>query len=72
MTTNLIETLDPALFRFGRIDRKLNFLRPIKNTKLHTYNAHTSQMTLTKDVNLDESAYLKDEPSGADIRAICT
>lgn len=33
---------------------------------------HTSKMTLSDDVNLEEFVMTKDEFSGADIKAICT
>jgi SpoVK/Ycf46/Vps4 family AAA+-type ATPase len=33
---------------------------------------HTSRMTLSDDVNLEEFVMTKDEFSGADIKAICT
>jgi len=33
MATNKIETLDSALIRPGRIDRKIEFKHPLENTK---------------------------------------
>ncbi|KIH48979.1 hypothetical protein ANCDUO_20947 [Ancylostoma duodenale] len=33
---------------------------------------HTSRMTLSDDVNLEEFILAKDELSGADIKAMCT
>lgn len=33
---------------------------------------HTSRMTMSDDVNLEEFVMTKDEFSGADIKAICT
>ena len=33
---------------------------------------HTSRMTKTEDVNLEEFVLAKDELSGADIKAMCT
>ncbi|PKY07275.1 26S protease regulatory subunit 4 [Aspergillus campestris IBT 28561] len=56
MATNKIDTLDPALIRPGRIDRKILFETPDRND----------------DVDLDEFINQKDDLSGADIRAICT
>jgi 26S proteasome regulatory subunit T2 len=72
MATNRIETLDPALIRPGRIDRKIKFPFPDQKTKRMIFNIHTKKMSLSKDVNLDEFVMSKDELSGADIKAICT
>lgn len=72
MATNRIETLDPALIRPGRIDRKIEFPLPDIKTKRRIFNIHTSRMTLAGDVNLDEYILAKDDLSGADIKAICT
>ena len=72
MATNRIETLDPALLRPGRIDRKIEFPLPDQKTKRRIFSIHTSKMTLAEDVNLEEFVMSKDELSGADIKAICT
>jgi len=72
MATNRIESLDPALLRPGRIDRKIEFPHPDITTKRNIFRIHTSKMTLSADVNLDEFISAKDEISGADIKAICT
>ncbi|KAH0478311.1 MAG: hypothetical protein KVP17_004396, partial [Porospora cf. gigantea B] len=72
MATNRIEALDPALIRPGRIDRKIEIPFPDVNTKRRIFNIHTSRMTLSSDVDLEEFILSKDEISGADIKAICT
>ncbi|KAJ6141108.1 hypothetical protein N7497_012001 [Penicillium chrysogenum] len=72
MATNKIETLDPALIRPGRIDRKILFENPDQNTKKKIFTLHTSKMSLGDDVDLEEFINQKDDLSGADIRAICT
>jgi len=72
MATNRIETLDPALIRPGRIDRKIEFPLPDEKTKRRIFNIHTSRMTLADDVNFDDIVLVKDDLSGADIKAICT
>ncbi|KFW63950.1 26S protease regulatory subunit 4, partial [Pygoscelis adeliae] len=72
MATNRIETLDPALIRPGRIDRKIEFPLPDEKTKKRIFQIHTSRMTLADDVTLDELIMAKDDLSGADIKAICT
>lgn len=72
MATNKIESLDPALIRPGRIDRKIEFPLPDVKTKRHIFNIHTKKMTLAEDVDLEVFVMSKDELSGADIKAVCT
>lgn len=72
MATNKIESLDPALIRPGRIDRKILFENPDLNTKKKILQIHTSKMTLAEDVTLDDIVTSKDDLSGADIKALCT
>jgi len=72
LATNKIESLDPALIRPGRIDRKIYFPFPDSNTKRRIFQIHTSKMNMDNDVNLEEFIMAKDELSGADIKAIAT
>ncbi|KAI9321624.1 26S proteasome subunit P45 [Dichotomocladium elegans] len=72
MATNKIDSLDPALIRPGRIDRKIEFPLPDVKTKRRIFHIHTSRMTLNDDVDLEEFVMSKDDLSGADIKAICT
>jgi 26S proteasome regulatory subunit T2 len=72
MATNKIETLDPALIRPGRIDRKIEFPFPDEKTKRRIFSIHTGKMSLNEDVNLEEFIMAKDELSGADIKAMCS
>jgi len=72
MATNRIESLDPAMIRPGRIDRKIEFPLPDEKTKRRIFQIHTGKMTLSEDVNLEEFVVAKDDLSGADIKAICT
>ena len=68
MATNRIESLDPALIRPGRIDRKIEFPLPDEKTKRRIFQIHTSSMTLAPDVDLEEFVMAKDDLSGADIK----
>ena len=61
MATNRIDSLDPALIRPGRIDRKIEFPLPDTKTKRHIFNIHTSKMTLAEDVDLEKFVMAKDE-----------
>merc|ERR1712152_75191 len=66
MATNRIDSLDPALIRPGRIDRKIEFPLPDEKTKRRIFNIHTNKMTLADDVNVEEYIMSKDDLSGAD------
>jgi len=72
MATNKIETLDPALIRPGRIDRKIEFPLPDSATKRRIFQIHTGKMQMAPDVDVEELVNTKDELSGADIKAVCT
>ena len=63
MATNRIETLDPALIRPGRIDRKIEFPLPDEKTKRRIFGIHTGRMTLSDDVDLEEYIMSKVKPS---------
>lgn len=68
LATNKIETLDPALLRPGRIDRKIEFPMPDTKTKRKIFEIHTSKMSFSEDVNLEEFINAKDELSGINIK----
>lgn len=70
LATNRIESLDPALIRPGRIDRKIFFPFPDSNTKRRIFQIHTQKMSMAPDVDLEEFIMSKDELSGADIKVI--
>ena len=72
LATNKIESLDPALIRPGRIDRKIYFPFPDIATKRRIFQIHTQKMNMDEDVDLEEFIMAKDELSGADIKAIAT
>merc|ERR1719181_746694 len=61
MATNKIDTLDPALIRPGRIDRKIELPLPDLKTKRRIFRIHTEKMTLAGDVKFDEIITGKDE-----------
>jgi len=72
LATNRIDSLDPALLRPGRIDRKIEFTLPDAKTKRQIFKISTAKMTLAEDVNIEEFVMRKDDIAGADIKAICT
>jgi len=72
MATNRIDTLDPALIRPGRIDRKIEFPLPDEKTLKKIFNVHIKKMKVKGDLNLNEFLISKNNLTGADIRGICT
>ena len=71
MATNRWDTLDPALLRPGRLDRKIEFPYPNRREKRLIYQVVTSKMNLADDVNLEDFVARHERVSGADIAAIC-
>ncbi len=73
MATNRIDTLDPALIRPGRIDRKIEVPMPDYKTKKKIFQIHTGKMSLSDDVNLDEFTVTKvSDPPTVFVFAIIT
>jgi 26S proteasome regulatory subunit T3 len=50
MATNRADTLDPALLRPGRLDRKIEFPNPDRRQKRLVFSACTSKMNLSDEV----------------------
>ena len=71
MATNRADTLDPALLRPGRLDRKIEFPLPDRRQKRLIFQVVTSQMNLSPEVDLEDYVSRPDKISGADITAIC-
>ena len=71
MATNRADTLDPALLRPGRLDRKIEF--PRKNDrrqKRAVYTTLASKMSLSPEVDLDTFILRPDSATGATIAAV--
>jgi 26S proteasome regulatory subunit T3 len=71
MATNRADTLDPALLRPGRLDRKIEFPNPDRRQKRMVFQACTSKMNLGDDVDLEDYVNRSEKVSGADIASIC-
>ncbi|ORX43867.1 26S protease regulatory subunit 6B [Hesseltinella vesiculosa] len=71
MATNRADTLDPALLRPGRLDRKIEFPTPDRRQKRLIFTTITSKMNLSEEVDLEDFVSRPDKLSGADIAAIC-
>jgi 26S proteasome regulatory subunit T3 len=83
MATNRADTLDPALLRPGRLDRKIEFPTPDRRQKRLIFSTVTAKMNLSEEVDLEDCMlYITfltivlvvsrpDKLSGAEIAAIC-
>ncbi|CAF4001029.1 unnamed protein product, partial [Rotaria sp. Silwood2] len=71
MATNRADTLDPALLRPGRLDRKIEFPLPDRRQKRLIFSTVTSKMNLSDEVDLEDYVARPDHISGADINSIC-
>ncbi|KAI9146350.1 26S protease regulatory subunit 6B, partial [Paraphysoderma sedebokerense] len=71
MATNRADTLDPALLRPGRLDRKIEFPMPDRRQKRLVFQTVTAKMNLSEEVDLEDFVSRPDKLSGAEIAAIC-
>lgn len=70
MATNRADTLDPALLRPGRLDRKIEFPVPDRRQKRLVFQACTGKMNLSEEVDLEDYVNRPEKISAADISAI--
>lgn len=70
MATNRADTLDPALMRPGRLDRKIEFPNPDRRQKRLVFAACTAKMNLSDDVDLEDYVNRPDKISAAEISSI--
>merc|ERR1712139_209118 len=71
MATNRADTLDPALLRPGRLDRKIEFPNPDRRQKRMVMQACTANMNLGEEVDLEDYVNRPEKISAADLSAIC-
>ena len=71
MATNRADTLDPALLRPGRLDRKIEFPNPDRRQKRLVFSACTAKMNLSDEVDLEDYVNRPDKISAAEISSIC-
>jgi len=72
MATNRPDTLDPALLRPGRIDRKIEFGLPDLQGRTTIFKIHARTMSMDKKIRFELIARLCPNTTGADIRSVCT
>jgi len=71
MATNRPDTLDPALLRPGRLDRKVEFGLPDLEGRAHIFSIHAKGMNCERDIRYELLARLCPNCTGADIRSVC-
>jgi 26S proteasome regulatory subunit T3 len=71
MATNRADTLDPALLRPGRLDRKIEIPLPDRRQKRLVFQAITSKMNLSEEVDLEDFVSRPEKISSADITSVC-
>ncbi|KAK2197264.1 bifunctional Nucleic acid-binding [Babesia duncani] len=69
--TNRPDTLDPALLRSGRLDRKIELPHPNEQARCHILQIHSRRMNVNPDVNFKELARSTDDFNGAQLKAVC-
>jgi len=72
MATNRPDTLDPALTRPGRLDRKIEFGLPDLDGRVHIFKIHAQSMNVAQGIRYELLARLCPNATGADIRSVCT
>jgi len=72
MATNRPDTLDPALLRPGRLDRKIEIPLPNETSRLDILKIHSKNMSKHGDIDYEAIAKLCEGFNGADMRNICT
>jgi len=72
MATNRPDTLDPALIRPGRLDRKIEFGLPDLEGRTRIFTIHSRTMNCERDIRFELLARLCPNNTGADIRSVCT
>ena len=70
--TNRPDTLDPALLRSGRLDRKIELPHPNEPARARIMQIHSRKMNVNKEeVNYNELAKATHDFNGAMLKAVC-
>ena len=70
--TNRPDTLDPALMRPGRLDRKIEIPLPNEQSRMEILKIHANALSKHGDIDYEAIVKLADNFNGADLRNICT
>jgi len=72
MATNRPDTLDPALLRPGRLDRKIEIPLPNESARLEILKIHAQSVKKHGDIDYEAIIKICDGFNGADLRNVCT
>jgi len=72
MATNRPDTLDPALLRPGRLDRKIHIDLPNEIGRMDILKIHAAPITKHGEIDYEAVVKLSDTFNGADLRNVCT
>jgi len=72
MATNRPDTLDPALLRPGRLDRKIEIPLPNEQGCMEILKIHSAKITKHGEIDYEAIVKLADGFNGADLRNVCT
>merc|ERR1719159_914749 len=72
MATNRPDTLDPALLRPGRLDRKIEFGLPELEGRANIFKINARSLNMERDIRFELLARLYPNTTGAEIRSVCT
>ena len=70
-STNRIDSLDPALIRSNRFDKKIEIPMPNQQGRVQILKIHSRKLKVNKNVNFDEIAKITEDMSGAQLRSVC-
>lgn len=72
MATNRPDTLDPALLRPGRLDRRIEFSLPDNDGRANILRIHGRSMSVERGIRWELIARLCPNSTGAELRSVCT
>jgi len=72
MATNRPDTLDPALLRPGRLDRKVEYALPDLDGRAQILKIHSKRMNCDHDIRYELIARLCPNTTGAELRSVTT
>jgi 26S proteasome regulatory subunit T4 len=72
MATNRPDTLDPALLRPGRLDRKIEIPLPNEASRLDILKIHAKGITKHGEIDYEACSKICEDFNGADMRNVCT
>ncbi|KAL9086025.1 MAG: hypothetical protein Q9159_004418 [Coniocarpon cinnabarinum] len=72
MATNRPDTLDPALLRAGRLDRKIEIPLPNEVGRMEILKIHAQDVKTEGEIDFESVVKMSDQLNGADLRNVVT